>query len=140
MEPIGSKGTEMPEAAEMRNRMKRYLEAVAAQDVEAVTALFADSVSMEDPVGGPPGTHVVGLENVKAFLRQGFADSGPRPRPQGPVVTTAGDEAAMSFTLALEIRGKAMDIDVIDVMKFDDDHQITSLRAFWNFREARETG
>ena len=117
--------------------MKRYLEAVAAQDVEAVTALFADSISMEDPVGGPPGTHVVGIENVKAFLRSGFADSRPRPRLESPVVTTAGDEAAMAFTLSLEIRGNSMEIDVIDVMTFDEAHQIISLRAFWNFKEAR---
>ena len=138
MEPIGPKGSEMPDAAEMRDRMKRYLEAVAAQDVEAVTALFADGISMEDPVGGPPGTHVTGLENVKAFLRQGFADSGPRPRPQGPVVTTAGDEAAMAFTLFLDINGEAREIDVIDVMRFDEEHRIVSLRAFWNFREVRQ--
>lgn len=127
----------MPEAGEMRDRMKRYLEAVACQDVEAVVGLFADSVSVEDPVGGPPGTHVVGIENVKAFFRAGFAATAPRPRPEGPVVTTAGDEAAMGFTLSLEIEGKPMEIDVIDVMKFDDAHQITSLRAFWNFKEAR---
>ena len=92
----------------------------------------------EDPVGGPPGTHVVGREAVRAFFAAGFAASRPRPRREGAIVTTAGSEAAMAFTLLLEIEGKPMEIDVIDVMAFDDDHRITSLRAFWNFREARE--
>ena len=53
-------------------------------------------------------------------------------------MTTAGDEAAMAFTLFLDINGKATEIDVIDVMRFDEEHRIVSLRAFWNFREARQ--
>ena len=128
----------MPSAKEMRARLVRYLEAVAAQDVEAVVGLFAASISVEDPVGGPPGTHVVGREDVRRFFEAGFASSRPRPRREGPIVTTAGDEAAMAFTLFLEIDGKATEIDVIDVMQFDEEHRITSLRAFWNFREVRE--
>ena len=128
----------MPRAQEMRDRMTAYLEAVARQDVEAVVALFADSISVEDPVGGPPGTHVVGREAVRAFFEAGFATSRPRPRREGAIVTTAGSEAAMAFTLFLELAGKPTEIDVIDVMAFDDDHRITSLRAFWNFREARD--
>ena len=127
----------MPEAGKMRDRMNRYLEAVASQDVDAVVELFADSVSLEDPVGGPKGTHVVGLENVRDFLRAGFGSSRPRPSLRGPIVTTASDEAAMAFTLTLEIQGQETELDVIDVMRFDENHQITSLRAFWNFKEAR---
>ena len=127
----------MPEADKMRDQMQRYLEAVASQDVDAVVALLADSVSVEDPVGGPPGTHVVGLENVRDFFRVGFGSSRPRPSPRGPIVTTAADEAAMAFTLTLEIQGQETELDVIDVMTFDENHQITSLRAFWNFKEAR---
>ena len=128
----------MPKAEEMRARMVRYLEAVAAQDVAAVIALCADSISVEDPVGGPPGTHVVGREEVRQFFETGFASSHPRPRREGPIVTTAGDEAAMAFTLFLDINGEAREIDVIDVMRFDEEHRIVSLRAFWNFREVRQ--
>jgi steroid delta-isomerase len=128
----------MPEAGEMRNQMLRYLEAVEAQDVDAVVSLLAENPSVEDPVGGPPGTHVVGLENVREFFREGFGSSRPRPRAKGPIVTTAGDEAAMAFTLTLEIQGRDIELDVIDVMKFDENHKVTSLRAFWNFKEARK--
>ena len=128
----------MPKAEEMRAQMIRYLEAVAAQDVGAVIALCGDTVSVEDPVGGPPGTHVVGREEVRRFFEAGFASSRPRPRREGPIVTTAGDEGAMAFTLFLEINGEATEIDVIDVMRFDEEHRIVSLRAFWNFREARK--
>jgi len=130
-------GMGMPKAAKMRARMLSYLEAVEAGDADAAAGLFADSISMEDPVGGPPGTHVEGIEAVRAFLREGFASTRPRPSRRGPVVTTRGDEAAMAFTLFLEIEGVATEIDVIDVMRFDEDHRVLSLRAFWNFTEAR---
>ncbi|MBW2272319.1 MAG: nuclear transport factor 2 family protein [Deltaproteobacteria bacterium] len=117
--------------------MSRYLELVGAGDVEGVLALFSDSASVEDPVGGPPGTHVVGLEAVATFFRNGFARSRPAPELSGPIVTTGGDEAAMLFTLRLELRGRLFELDVIDVVTFDADGRIASLRAFWNLDEAR---
>ena len=43
----------------------------------------------------------------------------------------------MAFTLRLELAGVVTEIDVIDVMRFDGEDRIISLRAFWNFREAR---
>ncbi len=127
----------MPRADRMRAQMLKYLEGVEAGDVEAVVSLFADSISVEDPVGGPPGTHVVGVDAVREFFREGFETSHPRPQREGSVVTTAGDEAAMAFTLRLELAGVVTEIDVIDVMRFDGEDRIISLRAFWNCREAR---
>ena len=127
----------MPTPEAMRTTLRRYLELVAAGDVEGVLALFSDSVSVEDPVGGPPGTHVVGIEAVAEFFRKGFARSRPAPELAGPIVTTAGDEAAMHFILRLELRGRPHELDVIDVMTFDADGRIAALRAFWNFEEAR---
>jgi steroid delta-isomerase len=127
----------MPTPEEMRGTMRRYLERVGAGDVEGVLALFSDSVSVEDPVGGPPGTHVVGIEAVATFFRGGFARSRPSPELSGPIVTTGGDEAAMPFTLRLELRGRPVELDVIDVVTFDADGRIASLRAIWNLDEAR---
>lgn len=127
----------MPSPESMRATMKRYLECVARNDVDGVLALFADDVSVEDPVGGPPGTRVVGLEAVSVFFRKGFARSQPSPTIVGPIVTTSGHEAAMQFKLRLELGGKAHEIDVIDVMTFDEAGLIKSLRAFWNASEAR---
>ena len=52
----------MPTPETMRKTAQQYLGLVGRQDLEGVLRLFADSSSVEDPVGGPPGTHVVGLE------------------------------------------------------------------------------
>ena len=121
----------------MRSTVLRYIELVRENDVEEVLRLFADSISVEDPVGGPPGTHVVGIENVRVFFTKGFARSQPRPTLTGPVVTTGGNEAAVPFTLRMQLGGGAKDLDVIDVMRFDSEGQIISLRAFWNYQERR---
>ena len=127
----------MPSPTIMRATMRRYIELVGKNDVDGVLALFTEDVSVEDPVGGPPGTHVVGLEAVSAFFRRGFARSRPIATPAGPIVTTDRNQAAMPFTLRLDLGGRTHEIDVIDVMTFDEDGRIQSLRAYWNANEAR---
>ena len=127
----------MPTAFAMRNALTRYLRHVAAHDVEAVLALFADKISVEDPVGGGTETQLEGREAVAAFFRKGFSHTMPVPTLTGPIRTTQGDEAAMSFTLRLELGGRAHEIDVIDVVTFDANCKILRLRAFWNPDEIR---
>lgn len=127
----------MPTPAHMRDVLNRYLDAVGRRDVDAVVALFAEDVSVEDPVDGPPGTHVVGRENVRRFFARGFAASRPTPRLTGKVRTTAGNRAAMAFVLELDLAGRRSELDVIDVVTFDDDGLIAALQAFWNLAEAR---
>jgi len=127
----------MPTAEEMRATLRRYLERVAENDVDGVLDLFTDDVSVEDPVGGPPGTHVVGREAVERFFRKGFARSRPSPTLTGPIRVTGVGQAAMPFVLRLELAGELKEIDVIDVVRFDSDGRINSLRAFWRFEDAR---
>jgi len=127
----------MPTAEEMRETLVLYLRRVAEHDAEAVLALFADEISVEDPVGGPPGTHVQGREAVGEFFRKGFSRTRPVPTLTGPIRTTHGAEAAMAFTLRLELGGQSREIDVIDVVSFDATGKITRLRAFWNPDEIR---
>ena len=129
----------MPTPESMRKTVLHYLRGVGEQDLEAVLSLFANSISVEDPVGGPPGTHVVGLDAVSAFFKKGFSRTRPSPTLTGPVVTTGGNEVAFPFILRLELAGKPHELDVVDVIQFDDRGQITSLRAFWNYEERRES-
>ena len=128
----------MPTPDFMRQTVLRYLECVSKNRVDEVLQLLADNISVEDPVGGPAGTHVLGIEAVSIFFTQGFSLNRPSPKRTSPVVTTAGNEAAVAFTLQIEIGGKLQELDVIDVMKFDEQNKISSLRAFWNYAERRE--
>ena len=45
----------MTTADQMRSTLERYLQCVADHDVAAVLDLFAEEISVEDPVGGAPG-------------------------------------------------------------------------------------
>lgn len=127
----------MPSPARMRDVLTRYLECVSRRDVDGVLALMAEDVSVEDPVDGPPGTHVVGREKVGRFFRRGFAASQPLPRDVGAIRTTASHRAAVAFVLELDLAGRRSELDVIDVVTFDDAGLICELRAFWNLEEAR---
>lgn len=127
----------MPTAVEMRETLSLYMQYVAEQNVDAVLALFADEISVEDPVGGDAGTYIEGRAAVEAFFRKGFTRSKPIPTLTGPIRTTLGNEAAMPFILRLELAGRPHEIDVIDVVAFDADGKITRLRAFWNPDEIR---
>ncbi len=130
----------MPTPDEMRATLTRYLERVGRRDVEGVVALMSEDVSVEDPVGGPEGTHVVGRDEVERFFRRGFAYSRPTPLATGPIRTTGGHEAAMPFLLQLDLGGRRSELDVIDVVTFDDAGRIRRLRAFWDIRDARPAG
>ena len=121
-----------------RETLVRYLDMVGAGNLDGILDLMSDDVSVEDPVGGGPGTHVVGRENVRMFFSRGFARTNPRPTATGVIVTTANGEAAMPFRLRLTLGRRDVEIDVIDVVAFDDAGKIRSLRAFWNTDDMRE--
>lgn len=127
----------MPTADQMRATMQLYLERVADADVAGVIDLFSQDIRVEDPVGGAAGTHVVGRDAVLAFFREGFARSRPKPRLEGSIRTTGGDEAAMAFVLGLSLGDEQFEFDIIDVMSFDSHGKICKLRAFWNPAEGR---
>ena len=124
----------------MRDVLTRYLQYVGDHDVEAVLDLFDEKILVEDPVGGAPATQVQGRAAVGDFFREGFSRSKPTPTEIGPVRTTLGREAAVSFTLRLNLAGHASEVDVIDVVEFNDNGQIVRLRAFWNPDEIRLVG
>jgi hypothetical protein len=59
----------------------------------------------------------------------------PDPDP----IRVAGGECAMPMLPEIDLGDRQLYIDVIDVMKFDDDCRFVSMRAFWNPVEIRPT-
>ena len=49
----------------------------------------------------------------------------------------AGDEAAFPMQARPRMGGEEFVVDIIDVMRFDDEARITSMRAFWDPAEMR---
>ena len=114
--------------------MDAYCAAFTAGDQSAYVALFSEDAWIEDPVGTP--THH-GHEGIGAFFAQssGLADS-IELRLTGPVRVAAG-ECAFPMQARPSIGGDTYCMDIIDVMTFDDDGRITTMRAFWDPAEMR---
>jgi steroid delta-isomerase len=109
----------------IREVIEAYVDRVAKGTTDEVLALYADGATVEDPVG----TEVHSTpESIREFY------SGLEGLEQeGRVLTAriAGGQAAFLFELATKAGDKTYTLSPIDVMTFDDDGLITSMRAFW---------
>ena len=117
------------DAATIRARIDRYTSGFGAGDREAFLDNFAPDAWIEDPVGSP---RLEGREALAGFYDQttGLAES-IELRLMGPVRIAAG-EAAFPMQARPVMGGTTFAIDIIDVMTFDDEGRIATMRAFWD--------
>jgi steroid delta-isomerase len=111
---------------EILRTVEAYVDLVATGTAADVVALYADGATVEDPVG----TEVRSTrESILEFY-------GPLETmdQQGRIVTVriAGNEAAFLFELASKVGDQTYTLAPIDVMTFDDDAKITSMKAYWS--------
>jgi steroid delta-isomerase len=113
--------------------MKRYVQLMCESNADAILELYADDATAEDPVGGQV---IQGREALHGF----YAATSPNLQVElaGPVCV-AGKECAAPMLAELTMNDNKLYIDVIDVMTFNDDGKITSMRAFWSPQEMRPT-
>lgn len=115
-----------PSTDDIRKTVERYIEAVATGSVADVLALYADGAIVEDPVGTEPRTTT---ESIREFY------SVIEPLEQSVSLLTlkiAGNSAAFHFTLVTKLGERSLEISPIDVMTFDDDARITTMKAYWS--------
>ena len=110
---------------EIRNACATYIAAVAAGDYEMTASLYADNATVEDPVGTDPH---VGIDAIHAFYKS-VAGDGMAAEMIGKV-QVVGSTAAFHFKIVVD--GNSI-VEPIDVMTFDDDGKITSMKAYWSF-------
>ena len=122
------------DAATIRSTVEAYCAAFTARDRDAYTGLFTEDAWIEDPVGTPRRE---GRDAIGGFFDEssGMADA-IELRQTGPVRVAAG-ECAFPMQARPEIGGTTYCVDIIDVMTFDDDGRITTMRAFWDPAEMR---
>lgn len=113
----------------IRQRMARYVERVDANDIDGILALYAEDAVVEDPVGTAP---LVGIEAIARFYRDGLGRANARATLTGPVRVAGNGCAAMPFRVDLDWGGQPCSIHVIDVMQFDADGRIRSMKAYWD--------
>ncbi len=103
-----------------------YVELVASGTGEQIADLFAAGGTVEDPIGTPVRTtrdEIVEFYNVIANM-----DTRTTVLNWKKV---AGDTAVFEFVLTTGTAGMNFEITPIDIMVFDTEGKITSMRAVW---------
>jgi len=103
-----------------------YIAAFDAGDPGAAAALFAADATLEDPVGG----EILRGHDAIALFYSHAMTMGAKLHLNGPV-RQAADSAAFAFTVEVNAPGQRMEIDVIDVFRFNPDGKVIEMRAFW---------
>jgi steroid delta-isomerase len=116
----------MPSAEQITQTVTRYLELAASGRADDIADLYTSDATVEDPVGGE--VHI-GRQAIHGF----YANVENLDRKSELVaLRVSGNEAACLWRLTVNIRGKGMIIEPINVMTFDDDAKITSMKAYWS--------
>ena len=121
----------MPTPQEIRTIVNTYIEMMCASDIDGILSLYAPDATAEDPVGNEP---VRGVEALRAF----YAAVAPALQVElrGPICV-AGNQCAFPLLAQLTLGDAPQYLDATDVLSFNDDGKITSMRAFWNPAELR---
>lgn len=117
----------------IRSTVEAYVERVGSGTGAEIAALYADDATLEDPVGSEPK---VGRAAITAFYEQ---IEPMRRSTELLAVRVAGDSAAFHFRIVTTAPEGAVDITPIDVMTFDGEGRVTSMRAYWAPQDARFT-
>ena len=105
----------------LTERFEAYIEAYAAQDLDAVSDMLADDVRLRDWK-----ISVTGKELAVAETRKNFAAA---ERIEIDILTTYAAPSAVAGELKIVVDGTE-ELHVVDVLAFGDDGRIESIRAY----------
>ena len=121
----------MPNEQNMKLAMQAYIDRFNQDDLEGLVGLYAETATVEDPVGSP-------VKSGKAAIREFYKyamTTGARLSLAAPIRGSHGTSAAMAFDVNLKYEGAQMVIRVIDVMTFDEAGKFASMRAYWGLSD-----
>ena len=110
----------------IRKTVGRYIEFMNASDADSIAELYAENATLEDPIGTEPHH---GRKAVRKFYAG--AVGNVTLELTGSLRVAAGQVA---FPMHARVGGTQI-LEIIDVMVFNDDGQIASMRAFWSSDE-----
>lgn len=123
----------MPSAEDLKKVVESYVDLVANGKPEEVADLFAEGATVEDPIGADVRST---REAIIEFY--GVIASMDKATAELHWTRIAGDTAVFEFTLITEAGGSAFKITPIDIMVFDDNGKIKSMRAVWNAEDLQQ--
>jgi len=114
----------MPSDIEMKQVLQAYFDAFNRADVDGLMALLADDATVEDPYGSAVKS---GRAILSEFYRETIATV-----PSAPMRGSHGDSAALAYDAIFSTsNGDVKATSVIDVMTFDADCKIKTMRAYF---------
>ncbi|OBF51382.1 nuclear transport factor 2 family protein [Mycolicibacterium monacense] len=111
-------------AVDPKALVQRYLDTVVSGTADDVAALYAEDATLEDPVGG--GEVHIGRHAIAGFYKN---TDGVEISTELLTIRVGGNEAAFLFAITV---GGAMRIEPIEIMTFNHDGQIASMKAYWS--------
>ncbi|MEM9704794.1 MAG: nuclear transport factor 2 family protein [Pseudomonadota bacterium] len=114
------------DAAKIAATVEGYFTAFENLDADEVLKLFAANATVEDPIGSPV---LSDPDAIRAFYGASM-EAKPVLKRTGPI-RVVNNEAAFPFRALVSMPEGDLEIDVIDVMKFDNDGKITEMRAYF---------
>lgn len=117
----------MADSEKIRATADTYVAALNASDPAAMAGIYAENATLEDPVGG--GTVHEGIDAIR-----GFYDNLAPLKIDATLheARVCGNELLFNFdiTTHFDADSKAT-INVWDLMRFDEDNKVVSMRAYW---------
>lgn len=117
----------MASVEQIQNVVARYVELLSARQPETIVDLFADNATIEDPVGTEPKTGRQTLIDFYTVLA-----SMDEIDVELLWSKVAADTAVFSFELRSGAGGHRFELRPVDIMIFDDNAKIVSLRAVFD--------
>jgi steroid delta-isomerase len=125
-ERVLREGAPMGASAEkIREAVDAYVRLVASGTADEIVALYAEGATVEDPVGSAVLTQRADIHGFYARLEGLDAETNLLS------AKIAGGQAAFLFEIVTRAGDQTYTVTPIDVMTFDDDGLITSMRAYW---------
>ena len=121
----------MPTVEAITDAVERYLRAVASGTAADIAACYAEDATLEDPVGSEPRRGRAAIERFYGAIE------GARREAKLIALRVAGSSAAFYFLVRTEHGEQVTEVEPIDVMTFDENGLITSMRAFWGSEDVR---
>jgi steroid Delta-isomerase len=113
----------------LREIIATYMDRFTAEDREGWLDMFAPDAWIEDPVGTPRRT---GREEIGAFWDETHTVPDKVALVPLGITTIVGDEVAFTMQAQATLGDQVFGIDIIDIMTFDDEGKITTMRAFFD--------
>lgn len=117
----------------MAAAVNAYIDLLSTGTAEQIVDLYAAGATVEDPIGAPIRSTrdeliefysiITNLDSREATLKW---------------MKLAGDTAVFEFTLVTGTAGMSFEITPVDIMVFDEEGKVTSMRAVWEQSDLKQ--